>query len=209
MVLTEGWDMPEVGCCILARPTKKMGLYRQMVGRVLRTASGKSDAIILDHSGAVFRHGFPEDHVEWTLHESEKAESPTHQKRLESYSSRLLECTQCETIREAGKPCPHCGFLPQRPPRDVSTAAGDLGLVDRNGSVIAPIVDKHRWWAELTHIQNERGYSPKWAACNFKQKFGDWPGPPGATTAPQKASIEVLRWVKHTQIRWAKSRSAA
>jgi DNA repair protein RadD len=25
MVLTQGWDMPEVGCCILARPTKKMG----------------------------------------------------------------------------------------------------------------------------------------------------------------------------------------
>jgi superfamily II DNA or RNA helicase len=29
MVLTEGWDMPECGCIILARPTKKMGLYRQ------------------------------------------------------------------------------------------------------------------------------------------------------------------------------------
>src|SRR5205085_7865489 len=29
MVLTEGWDMPDVGCCILARPTKQMGLYRQ------------------------------------------------------------------------------------------------------------------------------------------------------------------------------------
>src|SRR6516165_10259766 len=28
-VLSEGWDMPEVGCCILARPTKKMGLFRQ------------------------------------------------------------------------------------------------------------------------------------------------------------------------------------
>ena len=38
MVLTEGWDMPEVGCCILARPTSKMGLYRQMIGRVLRPA---------------------------------------------------------------------------------------------------------------------------------------------------------------------------
>ena len=67
MVLTEGWDMPEVGCCILARPTKKMGLYRQMIGRVLRPAEGKPDAIILDHSGAVFRHGFAEDPVEWTL----------------------------------------------------------------------------------------------------------------------------------------------
>ena len=48
MVLTEGWDMPDVGCCILARPTKKMGLYRQMIGRVLRPADGKPDAIVLD-----------------------------------------------------------------------------------------------------------------------------------------------------------------
>jgi DNA repair protein RadD len=36
MVLTEGWDMPEVSCGILARPTRKMGLYRQMIGRILR-----------------------------------------------------------------------------------------------------------------------------------------------------------------------------
>jgi superfamily II DNA or RNA helicase len=38
--------MPEVGCCILARPTRKMGLYRQMIGRVLRPAAGKPDAIV-------------------------------------------------------------------------------------------------------------------------------------------------------------------
>jgi superfamily II DNA or RNA helicase len=54
-VLTEGFDLPELGCCILARPTRKMGLYRQMVGRVLRPAPNKVDAIVLDHSGAVFR----------------------------------------------------------------------------------------------------------------------------------------------------------
>jgi len=53
-VLGEGWDLPEVACCILARPTKKMGLYRQMIGRVLRPAEGKMNAIVLDHSGAVF-----------------------------------------------------------------------------------------------------------------------------------------------------------
>ena len=47
MVLCEGWDLPEVGCCILARPTRKMGLYRQMIGRVLRPAEGKRDAIVL------------------------------------------------------------------------------------------------------------------------------------------------------------------
>jgi DNA repair protein RadD len=64
MVLTEGWDCPEVGCTILARPTKSMGLFRQMVGRVLRPAPGKVNAIVLDHSGAVYRHGLPEDRVD-------------------------------------------------------------------------------------------------------------------------------------------------
>jgi superfamily II DNA or RNA helicase len=92
MVLTEGWDMPEVGCCILARPTKKMGLYRQMIGRVLRPAEGKTNAIILDHSGAVFRHGFAEDPVEWTLSPDRHAESPKHRTmraRLEIAPARM------------------------------------------------------------------------------------------------------------------------
>jgi superfamily II DNA or RNA helicase len=29
MVLTEGWDCPPVSCCVLARPTKQLGLYRK------------------------------------------------------------------------------------------------------------------------------------------------------------------------------------
>ena len=64
MVLTEGWNMPEAACIVLARPTRQMGLFRQMVGRVLRPAPGKTDAVVLDHSGAVFRHGFVEDPVD-------------------------------------------------------------------------------------------------------------------------------------------------
>src|SRR4029077_3362926 len=97
MVLTEGWDMPEVGCCILARPTKKMGLYRQMIGRVLRPAEGKHDAIVLDHSGAVFQHGFAEDPVEWTLDPEARATSKRHAARRMEGSSRLLECSECRS----------------------------------------------------------------------------------------------------------------
>src|SRR5262249_22804776 len=123
MVLTEGWDMPEVGCAILARPTRKN--FRQMIGRVLRPADGKPDAIILDHSGAVFRHGFAEDPVEWTLDPDPRAESATHTARGER-GSRLLECSQCSAIRVAGEPCPSCGFLPQAPPRYVPILDGDL-----------------------------------------------------------------------------------
>ncbi len=118
MVLTEGWDMPEVSCCILARPTRKTGLYLQMVGRVLRPAPGKSNAIVLDHSGAALRLGFVEDRVDWTLDPEMRAVNPSLKSRERSgYSSRLVECSQCKSIRIAGEACKNCGFLPQRPPK--------------------------------------------------------------------------------------------
>jgi DNA repair protein RadD len=127
MVLTEGWDMPDVSCCILARPTKKMGLYRQMLGRVLRAATDKVDAVVLDHSGAVFRHGLAEDPVEWVLDPDRKAVSKVHESRKRE--SGLIECTECSALRLGGQPCPACGFMPRRPSRGVDYVDGDLALV--------------------------------------------------------------------------------
>jgi DNA repair protein RadD len=207
MVLTEGWDLPEVAACILARPTRKMGLYRQMIGRVLRPAPGKADAIILDHSGAVFRHGFAEDHVEWTLDPDRKAESPTHSARQE-YGSRLLECTQCGAVREAGKACFHCGFLPQRPPRDIIIGAGELGLVDGSRRVKSDIDDpivRAQWHGMLAYIAAERGYARGWVAHTYRKKFGTWPAW-GAVAQPIPPSPEVRSWVRHRLIAFAKAR---
>jgi DNA repair protein RadD len=145
MVLTEGWDMPEVGCCILARPTKKMGLYRQMIGRVLRPAPGKADAIVIDHSGAVFRHGFAEDPVEWTLDPDRRAESAKHAARCEFGGAKIVECSQCGALRT------------------------------ENGRAKPSEYNRYEWHAMLAHIAQERGYKPGWAAYKFKEKFGHWP----------------------------------
>jgi DNA repair protein RadD len=210
MVLTEGWDMPEVGCCILARPTKEMGLYRQMIGRVLRPAPGKVDAIILDHSGAVFRHGFAEDPVEWVLNPDRRTESPKHAQRCEAGSkSRLLECSQCGAIRIAGEPCSNCGFLPAPPPRAIEIGGGELGLVEGGRARAAQYnyEDKVNWLAQLRHIQAERGYSPKWSVVNYKEKFGSWPAW-GLNPEPITPTPEVRSWVRSRMIAYAKRREA-
>ncbi|MFE4311527.1 DEAD/DEAH box helicase [Streptomyces sp. NPDC056891] len=55
-VLTEGFDAPRTSCVVVARPTKSPGLYVQMVGRGLRPAPGKTDALVLDVMGASTRH---------------------------------------------------------------------------------------------------------------------------------------------------------
>jgi DNA repair protein RadD len=209
MVLTEGWDMPDVGCCILARPTRKMGLYRQMVGRVLRPASNKYDAIVLDHSGAVFRHGFIEDPVTWTLDPDKRAISQTHNARLRSgYSSRLLECTKCGAIRVAGEPCRACGFLPQRPPQSIVFRDGDLAAVDRHHRTAKAVVNpdvRIRWHAMLMHIATVRGYKVGWAAHKYREKFGIWPAARFVT--PIEPSAEVLSWVRSRNIAHAKARA--
>jgi DNA repair protein RadD len=211
MVLTEGWDMPEVGCAILARPTKKMGLYRQMVGRVLRPDDGKSDAIVLDHSGAVFRHGLPEDHVEWTLDADRHAASPTHQTRLQKRDGGLVECSKCSTLRVGGQPCPNCGFMPQRPAQYIATSAGELGLV-KDARATANVYDpaeRDRWHGMLTTIGRERGYKmPGWASVQFKEKFGMWP-PFGAAPQPVQPTQECLSWVRSRVIAYAKRMKAA
>lgn len=211
MVLTEGWNLPEISCCILARPTRKMELYRQMVGRVLRPADGKVNAIVLDHSGAVFRHGFVEDRVEWTLGPEKRAESPTHNARLRSgYSSRLLECSNCGSIRIAGERCQHCGFLPQRSPNAAAFVEGDLALVDRARRTALPVSDPNehmRWHQMLAHIARARGYKSGWIAHKFREKFGIWPAQ--RTVPPRQPSLEVLCWVRSRAIAYAKAKEAA
>lgn len=57
MVLTEGFDMPQLSCGVIARPTQSQGLYIQMAGRVLRTHPGKKDALLLDVVGVTARMG--------------------------------------------------------------------------------------------------------------------------------------------------------
>jgi superfamily II DNA or RNA helicase len=210
MVLTEGFDCPDIGCGILARPTKKMGLFRQMIGRVLRPANGKPDAIVLDHSGAVFKHGLPEDHVVWTLDPEKQAEAPAHQARLNHTTAGLIECTQCSALRLGGKPCPACGFMPRRPGEYVRHIEGDLGLVNggKAGKASYTAMEKARWHAMLLAIGNDRGYKRGWTAHKYKEKFGVYP-PWGDSPEPIEPTPEVLSWVRSRNIAFARARGAA
>jgi superfamily II DNA or RNA helicase len=49
-VYTEGVDLPDASCLVMARPTRSDSAYLQMAGRVLRPAPGKTDALLLDFS---------------------------------------------------------------------------------------------------------------------------------------------------------------
>ena len=56
MLLTEGWDCPDVDCVVILRPTKVRSLYSQMVGRGTRLAPNKDHLLLLDFLWHTERH---------------------------------------------------------------------------------------------------------------------------------------------------------
>jgi DNA repair protein RadD len=209
MVLTEGFDLPAISCIVLARPTKQIGLFRQMAGRGLRPAPGKTNLILIDHSGAVYRHGLLEDPIEWTLNITKRAENPTHETRSQMEISRLVECSQCGALRKGGEACRHCGFLPKRRPDAIIFRQGELVRIDRHGHPIASSDPNERmkWHAMLTAIQQQRGRHAGWVFHSYRARFGV--NPPVYHIDPIPPSAEVLAWVRSRDIAYAKAKKAA
>ena len=206
-VLTEGWDCPEAWCVVLARPTQSLALYRQMVGRALRPAPGKTDALILDHAGAVFQHGLHDDPITWTLYPDKRAENPAHTARLQRRAPALTECPECHAVRFEGQPCPAsaCGWRPRPKPAAVEVVDGDLGRVERNLTVTASVLDQRRFYAQLLYIARQRGYQRGWAAHKFREKFGAWPSWHFAEPIPADDSVRA--WVRSRAIAYAKAQA--
>lgn len=71
-IITEGFDFPECEAVQLARPTKSLSLYLQMVGRVMRPAKGKNEGIVLDNAGLWLEHGLSIIDREWSLEGTKK-----------------------------------------------------------------------------------------------------------------------------------------
>jgi len=212
IMLTEGWDRPEASCLILARPTRSLGLYRQMVGRILRPAPGKADALILDHSGAVFVHGFPDDEIAWELHKDKRAENISHAKRgAGSHLPALTPCPECSAVRLEGKPCTACGWHPVKRARPVEIADGELGEVSRDRSVRVRLDDEFQFYRELLWILVEkRRRNPTikdgWAAAKFREKTRRWPPFGWRGAGPSLPSPATRAWVRSRDIAYARAR---
>lgn len=170
-VLTEGWDLPALACCIIARPTASLGLHLQMIGRVLRPEAGKPFAIVLDHAGNTRRHGLPTDPLEFSLGDDVKRKDP------EARTTKT--CPVCfAVVKVSARVCPACGseFVPQpRPGPEVR--GGDLTEVAKGGPLYpnATEAERRASYANLLRTAHQRGYLQSWAGMRFLRLYGKWP----------------------------------
>jgi superfamily II DNA or RNA helicase len=198
-----GFDLPELSCVVVARPTKSLMLYLQMIGRGLRTAEGKNNCLVLDHSGCVHRHGFAHDARQWTLdgvHALVEREITASERR----EAKQLTCPECRCVFAGARLCPECGYFFAPKGKEIRTLAGELIEI---GEHLAPEQrDRLAFFAELRGFAIEKHYRAGWIAHKFKERFGEWPPRQFESVIAAQPSVETRRWIKSRVIAWLKSR---
>lgn len=203
-LLAEGWDCPATECMILARPTKSLTRFIQMVGRVLRPADGKTRALLLDHSGSTLRLGFPTEDLPLALDDGKANRSGTRKQDREKPEPK--PCPSCKFVRPAGvHACPKCGFAPERQ-NDVVVTEGELQRIERPSKRPATPDRKQHVYSQLVAIARARRYSSGWISNKYREFFDVWPR--GMRDVPAAPTDEILNWVRSRQIAFAKSRKA-
>lgn len=211
--LTTGVDW-DVRCISLCRPTKSEMLFVQMIGRSLRTAPGKKDALILDHSDTHLRLGFVTDI------QHEHLDDGRVRQQAKPKAALPKECPKCAFLKPPGTQggCPNCGFKPE-PVCTVVNGAGELA--ELNGDDILRIkakqkrkksdgwtmADKAKFFAELKAYGIGRGYKSGWASQQYRNRFDCWPDWSIKDIPPaQFASADTMSYIKSRMIAFAKEK---
>lgn len=153
--LREGIDVPQTHHVILATPIGSLGSYLQSIGRALRTAPGKTIALIQDHGGNYLRHGSPNVDRPWDViwQMSSGVASKLYENRIRNRETpEPICCPQCFGERLYGAKCPHCGFEHPKGQRRVIQEDGKLVTVDGQMMKCRPrklMPDTQRLWDQM------------------------------------------------------------
>lgn len=183
-LFTEGVDLPNVDCVIMARPTASLALYLQFSMRCLNPRPGKT-AIIIDHANNFKSFGYPDDDRDW-----KKAIISGKQKSktlLKDPGMSIVTCDYCFAVVKASEvkdgKCPICGkpikVHEAKPISDVDLVEATKArkqLVKKilHDNVYQNVINKKvgelRTMAELQAYAKIHGYKNGWVYFTAKRK---------------------------------------
>lgn len=226
-LLAYGVDVPSVECIILARPTRSLTMYLQMVGRGLRAAPDKTCCVVIDHGHCIEQLGLPQSDFPWSLDPDTNVNAAAvRASERKATTEALRTCRECSEIwltSEQGHACPSCGWTPAPRSKPVAVEEAELEeLADvedqptpHDQCVICFYREACGWFA--------RRNPEKWMATPKKVRWGAWcetrakfsfaesVKKPGQywDLSPFGPSTEVSGWLQHRVIKFARSRAKA
>lgn len=179
--LAKGFDVTDVGCVVDCRPLRKsLSTWIQMIGRGLRCHPGKTECMLIDHSGNVrrFADSFSEIYFNGLsqLDDGERLDKEVREEDGEERPEK--KCGSCG-YTPCGKKCIKCGFEAQTmslvvaengEAKDFDLFKGREFAADRY-SLYCQIATHERIKAENRGAGNPRGST----AHRYKEITGAWP----------------------------------
>lgn len=105
-ILVEGFDFPALSCLVFCRPTKSATLFIQAVGRILRKAEGKEEALLIDLTDNTRTFGLDLDKPMFKVPGESSGEAP-----YKICPGDKHDGTVCgQSVHASLKYCPGCGY---------------------------------------------------------------------------------------------------
>ncbi len=181
-IVTEGVDIPGIEAIQLVRPTKSLIVWFQAIGRALRPAPNKENAIIIDHTDTHLNLPWPDDEIPWSLDPISLKSGlwsigcpKCHHVFRPSQSERdrqLATCPNCNVkftfkTEKSGKKLKRLKVVEIVP---ANFAEFDTEYNEENLEIVQALID----------YQEEKGYRKGWVYHQLKElpelelSLGDW-----------------------------------
>lgn len=135
-LFTEGVDLPNVDCVIMARPTSSLALYLQFSMRCLNPRKGKT-AVIIDHVDNFLNFGLPSSDRNWS--EAIVTKDKWKDKSNADNGPAIAQCNYCfgTFYRDQAKKncCPLCGHELREENKDYKIVNVDLQEIKENQAI--------------------------------------------------------------------------
>lgn len=220
--LAKGFDVPDVGCVIDCRPLRKsLSTFVQMIGRGLRSHPGKTECLLLDHSGNIvrFADSFSELYFNG-LAELDAGEKLDKEVRRDE-EHKAKKCPACG-FEPCGKRCVRCGFES----KSVSLIEHEEGRAEEldilghgrkalaaTASALYAMIATHEREKSARRVEQGRpAGNPKGATAHrFRELTGKWPPRSYVyeATAPTTPTRALQGKLRSMEIAFAKSRRAS
>jgi ribosomal protein L32 len=178
----------------------------------MRTAEGKSEAIVLDHSGNVARFwSRVDDLFECGITELDDGKKkPKPKKKPEDAEKEMVKCPACKAMHMPRPSCPACGHEYPRK-KAIEHVPGTLSELVATGNAA---MMRRELWPQVVAIVREKGitdpdYVQRRSQAIYHELTGKFAHAQASDTPMALPSLEVRNRIKANQIRFAKGRQAA
>jgi len=215
-VFTKGFDVPDILCGISARPYRKsFSSHIQQLGRVMRPAPGKTEALWLCHSGNLI--GFADDMFDLFkngVRGLDNGERDAKVRKEPTAREKERFACSCGYMLSAGAVrCPACGKERKRIALVENVDGEMVALGHHEPKIPEYLRDRGSVWRQLCQhaLERKRGdvaAARKFALAQYRRIFNSWPHAEFSSEHVETPHPQLLRKVQQGIIAWAKGRAA-